>query len=396
MNAVDSPSRSPSRASLAPWPTRPHSHAAPASQRPVPFSLAEARGLVSDLFEPKPAVYWTDLLLTTAVITATYPCVSRLGHPLAQAAAFVACCLAIHRASIFNHELVHFRRGAFRGFRIAWNLLVGIPFLMPSFTYFTHLAHHARKHYGTAEDGEYLALGSSRPWAIVLFVLASFVYPLAAVIRFGVLTPLAWAHPKIRAWVQRHVSSMVIDPRYVRPLPTRDEYRVWIVQEAACLGVVWGVGWLLLRGRLPWFFLLQAYATGVTVLMLNAFRTLGAHRYQYRGDQQLTFTDQLVDSLNYPKNGWLTELWAPVGLRFHALHHLFPSMPYHNLAEAHRRLMAGLPADSPYRDTECPSLWRAIADLWRRASAVEHGRATAAEPMGAAAPISMNSRSTVW
>ena len=34
----------------------------------------------------------------------------------------------------------------------------------------------------------------------------------------------------------------------------------------------------------------------------------------------------------------LSVLWAPVGLRYHALHHLMPSMPYHSLGEAHRRL----------------------------------------------------------
>jgi fatty acid desaturase len=41
-------------------------------------------------------------------------------------------------------------------------------------------------------------------------------------------------------------------------------------------------------------------------------------------------------------------LWAPVGLRFHALHHLLPGVPYHHLLEAHRRLVAALGADSPY------------------------------------------------
>jgi fatty acid desaturase len=37
-----------------------------------------------------------------------------------------------------------------------------------------------------------------------------------------------------------------------------------------------------------------------------------------------------------------------VGLRDHALHHLLPSMPYHALGEAHRRLVAHLGTDSTY------------------------------------------------
>jgi len=30
--------------------------------------------------------------------------------------------------------------------------------------------------------------------------------------------------------------------------------------------------------------------------------------------------------------------WAPVGLRYHALHHYFPGIPYHNLGFAYQRL----------------------------------------------------------
>ena len=32
-------------------------------------------------------------------------------------------------------------------------------------------------------------------------------------------------------------------------------------------------------------------------------------------------------SVNYPQRAWLSELWAPVGLRYHALHHLQPGLP---------------------------------------------------------------------
>jgi fatty acid desaturase len=58
----------------------------------------------------------------------------------------------------------------------------------------------------------------------------------------------------------------------------------------------------------------------------------------------------------------------PVGLRYHATHHLFPSLPYHNMRSAHRRLMQHLPADSPYRQTVATSVWGTIADLCQRAA----------------------------
>src|SRR3546814_17099824 len=45
-----------------------------------------------------------------------------------------------------------------------------------------------------------------------------------------------------------------------------------------------------------------------------------------------------VCSSDLPPPALLAPLWAPVGLRYHALHHLLPSMPYHSLGEAHQRL----------------------------------------------------------
>ncbi len=59
---------------------------------------------------------------------------------------------------------------------------------------------------------------------------------------------------------------------------------------------------------------------------------------------ELTFQQQLLDSCDYPYRPWFTELWGPVGTRYHATHHLFPSIPYHNLGKAHRALMNGLPS----------------------------------------------------
>jgi len=52
--------------------------------------------------------------------------------------------------------------------------------------------------------------------------------------------------------------------------------------------------------------------------------------------------------VNVPPPGLVAALWAPVGLRYHALHHLLPSLPYHSLAEAHRRLADHADARATY------------------------------------------------
>ena len=338
------------------------------------FSLRQARHIVSDLVKPRPWVYWADFLVSLAIGGACFPLVRRVGSMPLAAILYVVSVLAFYRAALFIHELAHLRAKSLRSFAIAWDLLCGIPFLAPSFLYTTHWSHHVRKNYATQADGEYLPLASEPAGNILWYLSQSFIIPVLAVARFLVLTPLAWCSPAVRHWVRRRASSMIIDPTYVRPLPTHVELRGWRLQEAAVFVYLVAMTVLLIVGRLPLAFLVQAYATGVGVIMLNAVRTLAAHRYLH-GGEELTFLEQLLDSFNYPNWPLISGLWAPVGLRFHALHHLFPSLPYHSLAEAHRRLMAELPADSPYRQTVSPGLWWSLRTLWRsaRASAATSG-----------------------
>jgi len=336
------------------------------------FSLSETRKIVGDLFTPRPWIYWTDFLLSWTVGIVCFRLVREtpLFSPL-QILFFVAAGLAFYRITIFTHELIHLRDKEFRGFRFAWNLLCGIPFLMPSFTYYTHMDHHRRKLFGTDKDGEYLPLGTRPPYEIFLYLLQPFVIPILAIVRFGILTPLTWISPRLRELVYQRASSMVSDPSYIRPMPTSKDLKIIRLQELAVFGFLLIVTIGLIRQQRevfqqPMFLLTHAYLTAVFILMLNAIRTLGAHRYTNHGEE-MTFVDQLLDSVNYPRRPILTELWAPLGMRFHALHHLFPGMPYHNLPAAHRRLMEQLPSDSPYRQTECDSLPSALAELWRAA-----------------------------
>lgn len=335
------------------------------------FSIAQARSLVADLFEPKAWVYWTDFLGTLAVAWLTFVAVPRAPWLWLSIAAYAASVLAFYRLALFTHEISHFRSGQLPGFSLAWNLLVGLPFLMPSLTYATHLAHHRRKHYATEEDGEYLPFGTGSLGLYVMYFAQPVVAPFLAMFRFGVIAPLTWLSPTLRDWAIQHASSMVIDPRYCRPMLTREELRTWRLQEAGCTLMVWGGAAGLLLGLTPATFLPRIYLTALGVLTFNAVRTLGAHRFLGQGEE-MTFVEQLLDSVNVEAHPVISELWGPVGLRFHALHHLFPSMPYHNLPEAHRRLMAKLPGDSPYRQTLSPSLTAAVWHVIRDARDSAH------------------------
>ncbi len=347
--------------------------------RKTDFSFSEARRLVGDLQKPNPVIYWVDFLMSTIVGHLAFHAMYFLPKWLptgslwlwpSMALAYVVCVLLYMRSAMFIHELVHLPKQEFKGFRIAWNALFGIFALIPSFLYYPHVDHHRRKHYGTDHDGEYLSLSHHGPWMIVGFVLQALVIPLLAVARFLIISPICWVVPKARPFFHRHASTMVVDPFYERSDFTPKLHRLILLQEALCF--IWLV-WFFIRGGIMrgetidpiWFI---AYAVGVSLVMLNEIRTLGAHRWTGTGEE-MTFEEQLLDSVNYPHQPWISELWGPVGTRYHALHHLFPSLPYHNLGEAHRRLMAGLPEHSPYRLTVAPNLTGEIVALWKRSLA---------------------------
>jgi fatty acid desaturase len=294
------------------------------------------------------------------------------------AVAYFATVVLFMRSVMFIHELVHLPQEGFRGFRIVWNLLCGVPFFVPSFLYYPHVDHHRRKHYGTDHDGEYLSLSHHSPWWIVGFIVQALVIPFLGLFRFVVLSPICWVFPSMRSKVHRHASTMVVDPCYERDDASPQVMRIVKLQEFGCFLV--GC-YLLFRHKLifgEWFdpLWVVAYSVAVGLLTLNEVRTLGSHRWTGDGGE-MTFEEQLLDSVNYPHHPWISELWGPVGTRYHALHHLFPRLPYHNLGEAHRRLVEGLPPDSPYHRTVAPNLFSEIAALWRRAR--RRGQASAAD-----------------
>ena len=137
------------------------------------FSLSKARSIVGHLFKLRPEIYWCDFLLTYGLGIFCFQQVrggnlfvphQGFAGTWSQTFFYFASCLLYYRASMFIHEVVHQRNGKLPVFRFVWNLLCGIPFLTPSFIYYTHIDHHRRARYGTEQDGEYMPMTHRSPW----------------------------------------------------------------------------------------------------------------------------------------------------------------------------------------------------------------------------------------
>lgn len=335
------------------------------------FPLKEARKLVRDLWKPDARVYWTDFTLSAAigwgaVAVAT---LTPFASPV-QIIALVIATLALYRAVIFIHELAHLQAGTFKGFRRFWNATCGMPMLVPAYTYAdVHIDHHKPQHYGSLEDGEYLPFAVDEPWKIVAFIAQAFLVPILLAARYLLLMPLTLISKRFRNYVWERASSLVIDYTYIRPLPKTGQGKIWLIEDVLTGVYAYGALALFMAGMLPLAFLLVWYTVTVSIFILNGLRTLAAHAYRNEGGIRMNRQQEFLDSVDVPGNRYISPLWAPVGLRFHATHHLFPGMPYHALETAYFRLKNELPDNRLFLEATRKNLWSAVAQLWREAKA---------------------------
>jgi fatty acid desaturase len=333
-----------------------------------PFALSHEaleRELVA-LHRPRAVIYWGDFLACVAIGWPAFAFAVVSWGSAAAWLAFAVAVVALYRAALFIHELSHLASGAVAGFHASWDLLAGFPLLAPSLMYVgSHGEHHKAKIFGTADDPEYAPVAHWSAARVLGATLGLLLVPAALVVRWGVLVPLGWFVPSVRAFAIGRLSTLVINPSYVRKAPKGVLRTRWQREELACMAVVWLASAAALTGALPLRAFALWYALLAAILLINHLRTLGAHLYENEGGA-VSLDAQIADSINLWGPAWLrplTALAAPVGLRFHALHHCFPTLPYHALGAVHRRLTRELPPSAVYRSTQRPGLITALAEL---------------------------------
>lgn len=313
-----------------------------------PLNLHLIQASLVDLKKPNAKIFWTDLVITCAMAyTGFWIAIdSRLGTE-ARLAGFVLSTLAFYRAIYFNHECFH-SSGGLKYFSLAYNLLVGFFVKFPTYIYEPHQYHHTRSEYGTLYDSEYANMrGKIYPLLVLPFIIAALT-PITLFFRFFILPPLmVLMSEKFRQKIFVHLSTFALLPTYRRPLPELDEKIRWYRQDLGCF--LYWLGFLALIHFEVWT--VQALwiwgAMAGAIFVFNHFRAIVAHTYdtKYRSSD---FVGQIETTMTI-ETGFLGEIWAPMSISYHTLHHLMPKVPYHNLKKAHRILLGVLPADHPYR-----------------------------------------------
>ena len=95
------------------------------------FSVNELRAAVPDLFARRRWIYWTDFIVTYAVFWAALIVGGTTLEWWTPLLWFVAS-IAVYRLGGFIHEIIHFSKGEFRSFNVAWNVLFGTVSLSPA------------------------------------------------------------------------------------------------------------------------------------------------------------------------------------------------------------------------------------------------------------------------
>ena len=317
----------------------------------VDFKLVQA--MVADLRKPNQAHYFIDVLLCAiigwaAFIYALAPNPLWLRLPI-----FLLAAVFLYRGLSFIHEIFH--QQGMKLFRYLWHAVLGIPLLIPFLLYLPiHQEHHNKSAYGTLKDGEYENLKGKWGAGTTKLFMLNLLMPLVLLIRFAILPPLALIFPQIRDKVIPNFIHLAVRVPFTAPQLKESARKEAQIVEWCCCAWSWAL--IIISIWFGWTFFLALAMLQILMAYMNTIRALGATHLYVEQEEGRDARGQLLDSINVDSNGPLALILCPVGLRFHALHHIAPYLPYHSMPTAHRRLMMHLPKDSEYHYVTVSSL----------------------------------------
>lgn len=305
-------------------------------------------------FEVRPALFYRDLIVPGAAFAIAYASLLQ-AQGWAFAAAFLIAVVSLHRAAILMHDICHqYDNPRLKRFIWVWDLTIGAIAAIPSPRFLRpHRIHHATGTFRTKDDPQYLLVRTDRTLAVFVLILIPFIMPVLNLANAVVASVAGTALDEaVERWAAKRgmpTGSVVADRHRPRV--------IWLSRYCVALYALYAY---LLPETLG-----IAYAVLVAGWWLTTIRIPLEHRMEHlleRSDKR----DHILDSFTIESP--LAAILQPLAMRFHAAHHLYPGVPYHNLPALHRDLKA---SDGEYRATIVP-FWSVV-----RGNIPERPRATA-------------------
>ncbi len=265
----------------------------------------------------------------------------------------------IYKGTLMIHEVSHFQRKV-KGLRTTYNLLFGFMNNYPAYLYDTHAFHHGRNTFSTKKDPEYQYVRPDNFLTLIAPIFASVFLPFFQILRFT-LIPIIYVFTgkKFREYIFTHFSTLVFDLKYKRQIKSSNDIRQMVRNDLMCSLTTLSVIYLVYVELIPFKLIPMWFGMVFTASLLNMYRAKFNHVYNNKNRGPLSWEDHLLDCITVDK-GIFTEIWSPVGLRYHTLHHVMQEIPFHNLKKAHQHLMRNLPNDHIYRQTVVPNFIGAL------------------------------------
>lgn len=291
-------------------------------------------------------IFWLDLWVTAIFFWCFFILSFRTSSILVTGLLLFIASIFLYRGLAFSHEIVH-HPAQLKWFRWVWDLLFGVVSFYPSYLYQSHLDHHKAEQYGTLNDPEYILLADKKK--TLKFLAATVFLPIALIVR-TLLFPISMVSRKFDQLFQNKLHHFTINLQY-QPKPFNDTIKKKIcLESSACSFILYGYLVLLMLGVVSFQIAIYWYVVVLLALILNQIRFLFC-THHYTNISSKTLSEQIADSVNYDSNSLLAIVIAPVGLRYHALHHLFPGIPYHSLKKIHHALQNNCKDSQVYQST---------------------------------------------
>ncbi|MDR3501698.1 MAG: fatty acid desaturase [Legionella sp.] len=293
-------------------------------------------------------IYWLDLFLTALFAWTLFVLACQTKNMFLSIVFLGMSSIFFYRGLSFVHEVTH-HAPHIKGYRVAWNLLFGMAFLYPSYVYENHLLHHRMDHYGSSKDAEYFIINKKLSGLFRFLFWGQFVMPAKLIIR-SLIFPLVFISEKFSNFYEMHLCGFYLNPEYEKkPLSKRIKKNLY-KEDLRCTLFAYMILGLIFAHQLPAYIILYWYSAAFILSFINSIRVVVCtHNYNYLSPRDRA--EQIIDTFTLDKGLILPGLIAPIGLRYHALHHLFPGIPYHSLGKAHRMVCEAFPNNTAYKDT---------------------------------------------